>query len=189
MVGMLIGAIVGSSSGVLLLLIPVAIILVLCRLKKGKTKNNYNKTRLKEQCAYVCDRALMMTCSLFPAKTLKRECVTDHYYQEQPIAQSESFIRSHPPSEPIYEHIRDCQGQSKECILEADDRKNFRSSSTQFVQVAVIDVPPLPLFAERARHTPDGDYVEMKVTAMTEAPGESNCGGFSLPCGHLRETL
>eukprot|EP00731_Ephydatia_muelleri_P011593 Em0006g487a len=154
---MLIGAIVGSSSGVLLLLVPVAIILVLCRLKK--------------------------------AKTLKRECITDHCYQEQPIAQSESFIRSHPPSEPIYEHIRDCQGQSKECILEADDRKNFRSSSTQFVQVAVIDVPPLPLFAERARHTPDDDYVEMKVTAMTEAPGESNCGGFSLPCGHLRETL
>ena len=154
----LIGAIVGSSLGVFLLLILVAIILVLCRVRK--------------------------------AKTLKRECVTDHYYQSQPMEQSESFIRSHPPSESIYEHIQDCQGQSKECILAADEKTNFRSSSTQFVQMAVIDAPPLPLLTERALHTPDGDYIDMKALAMTEAaPDGSNCGGFSIPCGHLRETL
>lgn len=110
------------------------------------------------------------------------------------MAKSESFIRSHPPSEPIYEHINDCPAQSKECIFAADEKEGGRSlkcGSTQFLHPGsakgVVDAPPLPLFIERARHTPDGDYVEMKVVA--EPLEDSNCGGFSIPCGHLRETL
>eukprot|EP00731_Ephydatia_muelleri_P027551 Em0019g424a len=33
------------------------------------------------------------------------------YYQEQPLSKLDSFIRSLPASEPIYEHISDCHDQ------------------------------------------------------------------------------
>ena len=131
------------------------------------------------------------------AKRMKRESITDHYYQEQPISKSDSFIRSLPASEPIYEHISDChdQPQSKPCVIEGEDKGGIRAfkstSCTQFVHPAqtkeAVDVPPLPMCTERARHTPDGDYVEMKV--FMEAQDGSRCGGFSIPCGRLRETL
>ena len=107
--------------------------------------------------------------------------MTDHHYQEAPVVPSRSFEQS-ARLEPLYERIDDCQ-QKLTTITQTCPEALIKEQGHSIAETKCTTT-------ECVRHTPDGDYIEMKI--VVDSAEDNRCVEMytpPLPGGTFQETV